>query len=53
MNGDQTRIHEYEYCFAKERVVTAHIRLCPAQFYNFYREYHDERGGKVIKKIYL
>lgn len=51
MSRDQ--IHEYKCCFVKERVVTVHIRLHSAQFYNFYREYHDERGKKVIKKIYL
>lgn len=53
MSGDLTRIHEYECCFVKECVVTVHIRLYSARFYNFYREYRDERAEKVIKKNYL
>jgi len=43
MNGDQTRIHEYECYFVKECV---HICLCPIRFLSFYREYHDKKGEK-------
>lgn len=38
MNRDQTRIHEYEYCFMKERVVTQCTYAC-IQLYNFYGGY--------------